>query len=427
MRRRLLAPAAAVLAAAAAWPGTAAAAPRPMRAGVWTTPAELRALPERGPAWTALKRVADEPIGTPHLNGKNSSADTHTLAAALVYARTADPGYATKVRTALMAVIGSERGGRTLALARGLQAYVIAADLVDLHRLDPAADQAFRTWLAAVRTERLRPADTPTLIATHEIRPNNWGTHAGASRMAADVYLGDTTDLARAAKVFKGWLGDRAAYHGFKYGPRSWQADPTRPVAINPPGAVLHGHPVDGALPDDLRRGCGFQFPPCPTGYPWEAMQGAVVQAEILHRQGYDAYDWGHQALLRATRFLLALDRRYPTGGWGISGDDTWIPWLLNARYHTHLPTTSPTQPGKGIGFTDWTLGPTGRRVTGSTAGTPTPTTTPPPSGSPASDPGRSSSPSATLPGELGIGALVLAAALTAVLARRRGQRHARP
>ena len=335
---------------------TAARAAPALRPGIWVTPAELRGLPESGAAWEALKQTADENVGTPHLNGKNSTADVHALAAALVYARTGDRSYADKALVAVMGAIGSERKGRTLSLARGLQSYVVAADLIDLPRLDPAKDRVFRAWLSAVRTEHLRPSDTPTLITTHERRPNNWGTHAGASRMAADVYLGDAKDLARAAAVFKGWLGDRASYHGFQYGSLSWQADPKAPVAIDPKGATRGGRSIDGALADDMRRGCGLKFPPCPTGYPWEAMQGAVVQAEILHRQGYDSWNWGHRALLRAVRFLADLNRRYPGGGWGVSGDDTWIPWLINARYGTRLPTVTPTQPGKGMGFTDWTL-----------------------------------------------------------------------
>jgi hypothetical protein len=261
-----------------------------------------------------------------------------------------------KVATALGAVIGTERGGRTLALARGLVSYVVAADLIDLDAYDPARGSAFRSWLAAVRTETLSPSDYPTLVLTHEVRPNNWGTHAGASRIAADVYLGDRADLERAAAIFKGWLGDRAVYHGFRFGgDESWQADPNAPVGVNPRGAMRDGQSLDGALPDDMRRGCGLRFPPCPTLYPWEAMQGAVVQAELLSRQGYDAWNWGDQALRRAATFLFGLHDRYGAKEWGAPGGDEWIPWLLNARYGTHFPAVLPAQPGKGMGFTDWT------------------------------------------------------------------------
>ena len=46
-----------------------------------------------------------------------------------------------------------------------------------------------------------------TLRGTHEQRPNNWGTHAGAARAAVALYLGDTAELSRTATVFRGWLG----------------------------------------------------------------------------------------------------------------------------------------------------------------------------------------------------------------------------
>ncbi len=354
--------AAAALAATA--PATAAAAPS-LRPGIWLTRAEVLRLPERGPAWGQVKALADAPMGHADLAGQDSDHDVHVLAAALAYARTGENRYRRKVAAGVADAIGTERGGRTLALARGLVSYVVAADLIDLGRYDPGKDERFRTWLAAVRTESLAPSDNPTLVATHELRPNNWGTHAGASRIAADIYLGDTRDLARAAAVFKGWLGDRGSYHGFRFGDGSWQADPAAPVGVDPPGASRDGQSIDGALPDDMRRGCGLRFPPCPTLYPWEAMQGAVVQAELLSRQGYDAWNWGHQALRRAAAFLFDLHRRYGAQEWGAPAGDAWIPWLLNARYGTHLPTTAPAPPGKGMGFTDWTAARCGGRCSG--------------------------------------------------------------
>jgi hypothetical protein len=224
---------------------------------------------------------------------------------------------------------------------------VIAADLVGL---EPAEDVTFRAWLRRTLTETL---DGMTLQSTHEDRPNNWGTMAGASRAAVAAYLGDAAELARTAQVFKGWLGDRASYAGFSYGDLSWQFDPSQPVGINPAGATKDGESIDGALPDDMRRGCSFQFPPCHTGYAWEALQGVTVQAEILHRAGYDAWNWEDQAIRRAALFLDALDRRY--GGWWAEGDDEWSPWLINHAYGASFTATSAARPGKIMGWTDWT------------------------------------------------------------------------
>lgn len=346
--------AAALVASASAAP--APAAEQPLEPGIWLTRAEVIRLPDRGPAWDQVRKLATEPMGNADLANQDSDHDVHVLAAALAYARTGDESLRQKARAGVMAAIGTERGGRTLALARGLVAYVVAADLIDMRRYDPGGDRVFRSWLARVRNETLEPAANPTLVLTHELRPNNWGTHAGASRIAADIYLGDRPDLVRAAAVFKGWLGDRVVYHGFRYGEDlSWQADPAAAVGVDPPGASKDGESIDGALPDDMRRGCSLRFPPCPTLYPWEAMQGAVVQAELLSRQGFDAWNWDEQALRRAATFLFDLHRRYGDEKWGAPGGDAWIPWLLNARYGTRFPVTSPASPGKGMGFTDWT------------------------------------------------------------------------
>ena len=209
-----------------------------------------------------------------------------------------------------------------------------------------------RGWLHGLRTANL---DGDTLVSTHELRPNNWGTMAGAARIAASAYLGDTADLQRAASVFRGWLGDRGAYAGFEFGDLSYQADPAHPVAVGPPGATRDGLSVDGALADDMRRGCALSATPCHTDYAWEAMQGAVVQAELLWRAGHDAWGWQSQALLRAARYLLNLHARF--GGWWAEADDTWQPWLLNHAYRAGLPATSPSSPGKVMGWTDWTHG----------------------------------------------------------------------
>jgi hypothetical protein len=333
-------------------PGSACVSPSTqpgIRAGIWVSREELAGLPMSGPAWQQLKAAADGNLGTPNIADQESSHDVKTLAVALVYARTGTASYRAKATGAILSAIGTEAGGRTLALGRNLVAYVIAADLIDLKTYDAAGDQRFRAWLSAVRKSTL---DGKTLVSTHEERPNNWGTHAGASRVAVDMYLGDTADLARAAAVFKGWLGDRAAYAGFKYGDTSWQADSRKPVGVNPFGASKGGHSIDGALPDDMRRGCGFRWPPCQTGYAWEAMQGAVVQARLLSRAGYDAWNWQNKALLRATQFLYNLNQE--VGGWWVSGDDQWQPWIINTAYGAHFPAVLPAKPGKNMGWTDW-------------------------------------------------------------------------
>ena len=72
------------------------------------------------------------------------------LATALVAARTDSNKLRARTAAGIMDAIGTERGGRTLALARGLVSYVVAADLIDLRHYDPGKDRGFRT-LAAQR------------------------------------------------------------------------------------------------------------------------------------------------------------------------------------------------------------------------------------------------------------------------------------
>jgi len=320
------------------------------REGVWISRDEVMALPTSGPAWEALVEAADSDPGSPDLSDQDQMNNVMILAQALVHVRTGEERYRTAVRQACMDAMGTEDGGRTLALGRELAAYVIAADLVGL---EPDEDTSFRAWLGEVRAEDL---SGHTLVSTHEDRPNNWGTHAGASRAAVAVYLEDTAEIERTALVFRGWLGDRVAYAEFAYGDDlSWQADPDNPVGIDPVGASHEGHSLDGAQPEEMRRGCSIQFPPCETGYPWGGLEGAVVMAEILYRRGFDTFEWEDRALLRAVQFLWDLDQEFPGDGWWASGDDEWQVWLVNHVYGTDFPASLPAREGKNMGWTDWT------------------------------------------------------------------------
>jgi hypothetical protein len=332
-------------------PTEVVAAPPTNGSAVWVSRAELQSRPTSGPLWNDLKAAADSPFGTPNISAQDSNHDVLTLASALVYGRTGNTPYRVKTADAISKAIGTEQGGRTLALGRNLAGYVVAADLIDLKTYSSTLYKRFRTWLSAVRTEVL---DGTTLIQTHEERPNNWGAMAGASRIAADLYLGDTADLNRAATVFRGYTGDRSAYAGFQFGDPAWQGDPASPVPIDLPGATISGFSVDGALPDDMRRGCDFQLPPCVTQYTWEAMQGILLQADLLSHHGYPAFAWTDNAVYRAARFLRVLDLLY--GGWWVQGDDVWQPSIIDHAYGPVLPSNG-TGAGKIFGWTNWVYG----------------------------------------------------------------------
>lgn len=330
-------------------PASPTTPPPPSGDGLWISPAELAALPTSGSAWTNMVSVANGSWGTPKLADNNSNHDVMTLTGALVAARTNNASLKAKVADAILSARETENTGRSLEISRNLVSYVIAADVIDLKTFDPAKDGLFRTWLDGVRREVL---DGKSIISTQEERPNNWGTMASASRIAAARYLGDAQDLARAAVVFHGWLGDRASYADFDYGELDWQCNPSALVGINPVGCTKDGHNIDGVLPDDQRRTGGWTWPAPKGSYPHEALQGALVAAQLLSRAGYPAWEWENQALRRAYVWLYSVNNNPP------SGDDSSYPFLVNRAYGTNFaPGSTPNGTGKNMCCLSWTHG----------------------------------------------------------------------
>jgi hypothetical protein len=312
--------------------------------GLWLSKEGVQALPQTG-AWSAVQSAAAGNCN-PDLANQDSSCNATILANALAWARTDDESYRQKVVAAIRSIVQnqSESGGRTLALARELAAYIAAADLIDLRNFDPALHNAFKLRLNELRSKTLSGM---TLIGTHKRRPNNWGTMACTSRAAAAVYLGDQSDLADTAFVMRGWLGEADGYKGFTWGDLSWQGDKGNPAGINRVGATIQGHDVSGFLPEEFRRAGGFRWPPGTTGYAWGGMSGITNCAEILLRAGYPVYEWGQNALCRASDALHGL-------GWQATGDDAGTVAILNLRCGTSHPVNG-NAPGKQMGWQQWT------------------------------------------------------------------------
>ncbi len=323
--------------------------------------AEIDKLPVTGAPWDKLVSQAQSNTNDPNLANQDDKTDTNTVAKALVYMRTGNTTYANEVLYTLQRVvelnpIAGSLQWDSLGALRSLGSYAIAADLIDLKNYAPNFDQnTFRPWL-----DKARYANTEggrgSVAYLQEKRPNNFGTHGSASLIAAALYLGDKAAFDRAHLIFKGWLGDRSSYVGFKFGDLSWQANQSKPVGINPKGSTISGINVDGVLPDDARRCGSFSTPPCKSDYMWEGLQGAVAAAEMLHRAGYPAFEYSDRALLRAIQWLhnttFSDGKHFPA-----EGDDVWQIYIINKRYGTNFPTGSSTttSPGKMIGFTDWT------------------------------------------------------------------------
>lgn len=328
--------------------------------------AELLARPVTGAAWTALKKVADGTFSTPNMCNQNSNHHLQTLAAALVYARTGTVSYQAKAQAAIMAALPTQKVGcsnAALALGRQLTAYVLAADLSSLRT--SSSGPAFATWLSAIRTKNIGGHSIWNSIkATHENSPNNWGAYAGASRIAADRYLGDATDLAAAMKVTQGFLGDRTAYANFNdnlsSAALSWTCSGSVATytPVNP-SCTKSGINVDGGVVSDVSRGGSLKMPPTDPGIPYqlESIQGLGLQVELLYQAGNTtAWSWSSSAL---KRMAGVVTRSAAAGGTGWNGTKTarQMPWLLNRRYGSSIPTATSGM-GRAIGFTDWLWGP---------------------------------------------------------------------
>ncbi len=332
--------------------------------GLLFTRSQIRARAASGTAWSYLKSVAGQSIGRPQLADINDDESIKALAAAIVYARTGNTTYRAKARKAIMASIGTENssgGSAMLGVARNLGTIVLAADFINLSAYS-ADNTKFRSWLKAIRTKRIGShSKWNTLINTHKSSANNWGAFAGASRIAASRYIGDSADVASAARVLRGFLGDRSAYANFRRPDSttlSWScssASTWRPVNDS---CSKGGRSLSGAIPEDVSRGGSFSWPPRGSGitYMQESLQGLLMQAELLQRAGYKPYTWSNKALKRIATFVSSYR------GWNPSTASYHVPWILNARYGLRLPTKGARY-GRMIGFTDWLYRGTGLKV----------------------------------------------------------------
>jgi len=295
--------------------------------GIWTSPIELKTKPLSGEAWNAVKSAADSLSTSPNpdLDNQDDSTNVQVMAAAIVYARTGDVNYRTKVVNALQKVEQFVPRGRTLAWARETGAYAIAADLVGYRTA--AFEKKMRDMAETYKCSQLNK----TLLEMYKQRPNNWGSQAFGSLTAIYRYLGDTKKLQEVRTHYvlsvNGPMPSSASF-----GSMSWQCSTSDPRWINKKGCVItcgSQANVDGIIPDDMRRGGSCQPNPLHTGYPWEGLQGFVMAARILDRAGLGIWQESDKAICRAASALQ--DGRFGSG-WRATGDDEWqLPFLDSA------------------------------------------------------------------------------------------------
>jgi hypothetical protein len=345
---------------------------------------DLLGRPTTGAAWAALIAAADATPGSPDItcNQDQRSHPRATLAAAFVYARTGLVTYRDKAIRLIEAAYPTARdcGNAVLSLGRQLGAYVLAADYADYR------DAGFVTWLRSIRTRSFPASHSRwyTLAGTAADSANNWGTFALASLTAADAYLGDTTGLARDWALFRDYGDGSGAFQQTS----SYQAVWSCPAGyeINP--ASCNDPRKEGAAVEDASR---TTFPTI-DGYPAEAAQGFVVQAEILANAGYAAWTVNDRQICRNAKWRERL------GNLNYSSVDRYVTWLTNARCGLAQPTQVAGF-GRVFGFTDWLYGPGGTSpggtpVTPAPTAAPTPTRTPAPTQAPTPGPTPAPTPS---------------------------------
>lgn len=319
--------------------------------GILLAPDDLQALPTRGPAWDAVMARVEEPRGRDYTLGTRDESNTDVLAAALAGARLDDDRLRTFVRDKIAHVMRSPRPtDDILATLRNLQTYIISADLIDLAAFDPALDADFRGWLSReMRARYTGGGGGGSVVSVHRSKVNNFATHAGATRLAAALYLGDEKEFQAARDVWYGWTTGEAGYvpDGQAWSGTDWQCDPDAPRGINPAGCTRDGHSIDGVLPEDQRR-CGeFGWPPCDTTYVHGAADGLLLSFWMLARHGESPWDWGDQAALRQMRW------KYEVGQPPAEGFRWQIP-VVEAVYGVDLPGNDPTATSTNFGFADW-------------------------------------------------------------------------
>ncbi|HEX5014181.1 MAG TPA: hypothetical protein VFV72_08465 [Candidatus Limnocylindrales bacterium] len=316
--------------------GSPTASPR--TEGIFISPADLAALPRSGPAYEAVAAAAAPPWPEPDLTNPDSRHQLHVLASALL-------GDRERARDGIRDALGTfaaRHDQGVLALGRQLPAYIVSADLIDLANFDPGLDEALRHDLGLWRNAVVGTHNRwKTLAFTFGDSSNNWGAHAGAAVIAIDRYLGKPLDDDWA--IFRGFTGDPDA-HRFPqpkierptwYGAKTWT-----------PVQVLPNDPRDGAVTEDAWR-AGY-YPKVSNTYVMDSAQALAVQAELLSRAGYPAWD----LLQRSAAFLKREETPWSTKG-GRGGET--LAYLYNRRLGLGVPTDNVgDRMAWSFGFGDW-------------------------------------------------------------------------
>jgi hypothetical protein len=301
----------------------------------------------------------------------HSNHDVYTLAAALVCVRSGQ--YCAKARRGVLDAIGTEDGGRWIAVGRNLASYVISADLLELRADGISASEGARVeaWIEGWLTKRLGDNITDILRGFGPFQGSaNAAAQEGLAYAAVAAYLRDGWALQRAWDAFRRYACDPSApdrEHIYldKSVADGWTHDDANPCAVNPAGTtkrVPSGVPgagsvrrIDGALTGDMRRGGTYQWEPGYTQYPWIGLEGFVPAALILERAGYPAFEVADRVVLRTHDYLWHLRSQTGDARWFDGSRARELVHLVNVKYGASFPVNGVVGAGRTVGYTGWT------------------------------------------------------------------------
>jgi hypothetical protein len=348
-------------------------------AGIWISPQEIMALPNSGTAWAAVENAANSAWGSPCLNDDNCTHDVNTLAGALVAVRNNDSAMRSKVIQGLQSAMQSPVS-RVMELSRGLPSYIIAADIIDYRTSEfdnfikaviaQATDQG-HSATGGCHNAGYTPAycgDDKSVLCTAVLDASSWGGQARAALTAGVLYLDKSpyvpstnwawTYIQEAVTAYKAFIGVSIANY-LTCSNTDWHEGFPK-AGVNAKGAMRNGVSISGVLPEDWSRGAEYNWPPTNTEYMWEGMQGFVVTAVMMHRAGFVDFGDRNNVVVRAMDMLYGQGEaasNSPTFNNPPTGDNSWIPWVVNYYANTDF-NTSPASYGKSMGWTDWTHAP---------------------------------------------------------------------
>jgi hypothetical protein len=130
-------------------------------------------------------------------------------------------------------------------------------------------------------------------------------------------------------------------------------ADPSAPVPVNPKGAVIQGHDVDGVLVESTPG--NFVWPPEYSTDIYNALSGATLTAVILDRRGRDPWIWSDSAFRRAAEWMVQSNDGKPSFDTSDDRSKSHVLDLIDWGYGTSLALPEPSDPGRAIAWTSWT------------------------------------------------------------------------